>query len=471
MFDGGQFYSFLPFPLQNLAISAYGGWVSRRRYGKGYKEILRAVLERQRWSQEQVRELQKRRLLELARHCYERVPYYRNVFRNRGLTPHDFRDPGDLQKLPILRKDDVRNSGSEFFSEDIRKRRHIHSHTSGTTGAGMQFAIDLVAHQEQWAVWWRYRMSHGINPGTWCAYFGGRTVVPVRQQRAPFWRINFPARQVLYSMYHISKETLSSYVTDLRRRNLPWIHGYPSTLALLARHALDAGVQLNFRWATVGAETLFPWQKRLIEAAFRCRCYQHYGSAEAVANFSECRAGNLHADEDFCVVELHPTTTPGQFAIVGTCLANHVMPFLRYDTGDLCSGLVDECPCGRPGLVVSQIDGRAEDYILLGNGRILGRLDHIFKDAVNVREAQIFQAVPGKVTLRVVPTNAWTSRDAEDLLTEFKRRTGPYLDVDIERCVELERAASGKLRFVVSNCNGGKLDAPRVGVGRTREAN
>ena len=243
----------------------------------------------------------------------------------------------------------------------------------------------------------------------------------------------------------------------------------PSSLALLARYVLDKGTQLNFTWATVGGENLFPWQKSLIEAAFKCRCYQHYGSAEAVANFSECSAGNLHADEDFCIVELVPTKTSGQFSIVGTCLANYTMPFIRYETGDVCSGPVERCSCGKSGLVVSGIDGRTEDYVLLRNGRLLGRLDHIFKDAVNVREAQIVQVIPGKVTLRVVPTEAWKSRDAEALLHEFKKRTGSYLDIEIEYRTKLERTPSGKLRFVVSECKGGKLDAPRVELCGTRE--
>src|SRR5437588_2318991 len=220
MFEVDVLYRSLPVPLQNLAISAYGRWLAHQRYGLSYKEILRAVLERQRWTREHVLEFQKQRLRELVRHSYEKVPYYRNILRSRGLTAADFRDAGDLQQLPILCKDEARNSRSEFLSEDFRNRKRIHSHTSGTTGTGMQFTVDLAAHQEQWATWWRYRMSQGIKPGTWCAYFGGRTIVPVSWQKPPFWRINLPVRQVLYSTYHISEETASSYVRDLRKRNL-----------------------------------------------------------------------------------------------------------------------------------------------------------------------------------------------------------------------------------------------------------
>jgi phenylacetate-CoA ligase len=280
----------------------------------------------------------------------------------------------------------------------------------------------------------------------------------VAQEKPPFWRINRPARQILYSMYHISPDTLRFYIDDLQERKLNWIHGYPSVLSLLARYVLDAGVKLRFTWVTIGAENLAPWQKRLIEEAFGCQCRQHYGSAEGVANFSECEAGNLHADEDFCAVELLPAPVPGQFFIVGTSLVNYAMPFIRYDTGDVCGTPLGSCPCGRWGLVLSQIDGRREDYVLLRDGRMLGRLDHIFKDAVNILEAQIVQKEPGEAVVRIVPHQNWTQQDARSLRDEFRKRAGPHLDVTFEYCEKLERTATGKLRFVVSSCPAGRLD-------------
>src|SRR5690606_40913392 len=70
---------------------------------------------------------------------------------------------------------------------------------------------------EQWAIWWRYRRWHGIEPGTWCAYFGGRSLVPFKASKPPFWRYNIPARQVMFSAYHMSPENLRAYVDELRR--------------------------------------------------------------------------------------------------------------------------------------------------------------------------------------------------------------------------------------------------------------
>jgi phenylacetate-CoA ligase len=451
-------YDKLPAWSQNLGLSAYGAWVERQRYGGAFSKILKSVLDRGHWSGEQIARFQHERAKSLLRHAHAKVPYYKKELGDLGVCSEELCGVEDLARLPVLTKEKVRERQGEFLSSDCAHRDVVHLHTSGTTGAGLQFVADREAHQEQWAVWWRYRMSHGIKPGTWCAYFGGRTVVPVAQEKPPFWRINRAARQILYSMYHISPGTLRFYIDNLQERKLNWIHGYPSVLSVLARYVLDAGVKVRFTWATVGAESLMPWQKALIEEAFGCRCCQHYGSAEGVANFSECEAGNLHADEDFCAVELLPAQVPGQFFVAGTSLVNYAMPFIRYHTGDVCSAPLGSCACGRWGLVVSQIDGRQEDYILLRDGRMLGRLDHIFKDAVNVLEAQIVQKKAGEAVVRIVPRHNWSQRDAGTLREEFRKRAGPLLDVTIEYCEKLERTASGKLRFVVSSCPAGRLD-------------
>ena len=40
---------------------------------------------------------------------------------------------------------------------------------------------------------------------------------------------------------------------------------------------------------------------------------------------------------------------------------------------------------------VFKIDGRSEDYLLLNDGSKVGRLDQIFKDLVDIVEAQFIQ--------------------------------------------------------------------------------
>jgi phenylacetate-CoA ligase len=325
-------------------------------------------------------------------------------------------------------------------------------HTSGTTGGGLRFASSLRAIQEQWAIWWRYRRWHGIERGTWCGHFAGRTIVPLSRQQPPFWRYNRPGRQIIFSGYHMSLQNMRSYVDELRRRKPPWLHGYPSLLALLAAHLLSSQEDLGYeiRWITTGAENLLPHQSEVIRRAFRVRPVQHYGMAEAVANISECDRGALHVDEDFAAVEFIPQET-GVHSVVGTNFTNPTTPLLRYELDDLVS--IDPeviCGCGRPGRVVARIDGRLEDYVVLGDGTRIGRMDHIFKDMVNVREAQIRQSRPGAITIHVSRLPEYTEADERALIAETRKRVGDGTEVRLEYVDRLERSTIGKLRLVVS---------------------
>src|SRR5258708_7687589 len=123
--------------------------------------------------------------------------------------------------------------------------------------------------------------------------------------------------------------------------------------------------------------------------------------AEGAATASEGECGTLHVDEDFAAVEFVPAAD-GALRVVGTNFTNAATPLIRYDVGDLVTLGVSPCQCGRPGRTVAAVDGRQEDYIVLSNGARLGRLDHVFKDLINIREAQIRQRRAGEITVRIV---------------------------------------------------------------------
>ena len=229
-------------------------------------------------------------------------------------------------------------------------------------------------------------------------------------------------------------------------------------LALLAAHVVESQQELGYEigWITTGAENLLPHQSELIWSAFGVRPVQHYGMAEAVANISECDRGALHVDEDFAAVEFVPQDS-GMHAVVGTNFTNPVTPFVRYQVDDFVTLEPVSCDCGRPGRVVTQIDGRLEDYVVLKNGTRIGRMDHIFKDMVNVREAQIVQRQAGEMTIRVVRLSGYTPADERALLHETRKRVGDETDVRLEYVDRLERSPIGKLRFVVSEIPEGRL--------------
>lgn len=457
--DPEALYLKLPFPLQNIICSMVGWHIQRTRYVASFWEFHKEAEKRAHWSMEQVRNYRDQRLHAFVQHCAQTVPYYRRWFQKNNVEPKDIRTLEDLRWLPILQKETVQDHYSEFVSEAVPKRKRRIIHTSGTTGSGLRLTTTQQARQEQYAIWWRFNRWHGLEQGKWCGYFGGRSIVSLSQRHPPFWRYNYPMRQLLFSAYHMSPTNMMAYIEELRGKQPPWLHGYPSLLALLASYVVDNGIDLGYqiRWITIGSENLLSHQVAIIERAFGVRPLQYYGMVEAVANISECEYGRLHVDEDFSAVEFVPNPNGQGYKVVGSNFTNLAMPLLRYDVQDVVIPSEDTCTCGHPGRIVAEIDGRREDYIILKNGACLGRMDHIFKDMINIREAQIYQKFPGEITIRVVRGQSYTDADKKMLLSEIRKRVGNDTDISIDYIDTVERSLRGKLRFVISEVPEGQL--------------
>ena len=462
-----QLYASAPVWAQNTMCSAEGLRINLRRFPASFKGILTQAETRMAWSAEQVTAARVVRLRALLIHAGRHVPYWRELFLSESFRPERLQHEAELRALPLLTKDIVLAQGARMRAERVPASagRRLRGATSGTTGAGLVFDLSEAAFHHQWAVCWRFRRWHGLQRGTWCAQLGGRTVVPVDQRQPPYFRVNRPGRQLLLSGYHLAPETADSYLAEIERRKIAWIHGYPSLIVLLADAARGRRWP-HLRWITLASESATASQRRRVEAGFGVRPVEHYAQTEAVANASERPDGTLHFDDDFSTVELLPdaevSSEADVYRIVGTSLDNWHMPFIRYDTGDLVT-LADDpaddhsaehtpehtAEHTAPGRAIREIDGRREDYVELADGTLIGRTDHIFKELTFLREAQIRQRRPGHVAIHVVPRAEWTAASEQRLRAEVARRLRRDTAVDIIVETSLPRTRAGKLRLVV----------------------
>lgn len=446
-----EVYGRLPVALQNVACSIEGLRIKRRRFDGEFHQLLESAERRDRFSNHEAFAYRDERIRSFVLHAARTAPYYQRLFAEMGIRPEEVSGLDDLAKLPVLTKAEVQAAPQDFMSSSVPRGARMPMHTSGTTGTALIFITTRTAHREQYATWWRHYRRHGLTLGTWCAYFGGRPVVPPNQTRPPFWRVNRPGRQILFSPDHVTPANLTHQLEELRRVRPPWIHGFPPQLALLAEHALETGFDLGYqpRWITTGAENLMASHRRVIEAAFGLSPFEHYGLTEAVANISQCPSGRFHVDEDFAAVEFVPTDDGDAFKIIGTNLSNPAMPLLRYDTGDLVQVSQDSCDCGLPGRIVKSLDGREDVYVTARNGARMRYMDTIFKDMFQIREAQIRQATPGSIEVRIVKNSGYGETHEATLLKEFRNRLGQDFDISIKYVPAIERTRSGKLRFVI----------------------
>ena len=91
------------------------------------------------------------------------------------------------------------------------------------------------------------------------------------------------------------------------------------------------------------------------------------------------------------------------------------------------------------------------DYIVTPEGRMVGRLDHIFKDSVNVSEAQICQDKRDEVVLKIVKKERYTERDEKIITREARTRLGNDIGIRFEYVDAIPRAPNGKFRFIQSS--------------------
>lgn len=437
-----KLYFLLPAYLQSLLLSVYGFVNDFRRYGSRYKSISSVVSKRSELAPQLLKKFQRQRLSSFLIHA-SKSPFWSERFKIYGVNVHS--DPYvEILKLPILTKKEVKENQESIYIQCAEKISTLH--TSGTTGSGLVFSESQSAEAERWAVWWRYRNRFGVDRNSWCGLFGGRSIISP-SSKGSIHRFNFSSKQILFSCYHLSKKTVGLYIDILEKHKVNWLHGYPSFLAEIASLGFSEGIKLNFRpnLITLGAENLSFHQKRLIFDFFGVEPVQHYGLAESIANFSQLPNQNyLTVDEDFSFVEFIGESSEKK--IVGTNFSNYSFPLIRYDSGDLASD-IDEWAFPR---LVGQVDGRGEDVITTSDGRRIGRLDHVFKEATFVDEAQIIQKSFTNIVIKIKRNYRWGSESELFIRKSFMERVGPDFLLAFDYENKIERTRSGKIKFVIS---------------------
>ena len=255
----------------------------------------------------------------------------------------------------------------------------------------------------------------------------------------------------MFSSYHISNATIAEYHKEIVKRQLAWLHGYPSTLTELALTMAQVGLEpiRSVKVITTGAENLTDYQIKQMQQAFpEAIVRTHYGLTEGVANMSQDKDGNWLVDEDFAYVEFVPVDETGLCRIVGTGFSNKAFPLVRYDTGDLAIVRKVE---GRDEII--SIEGRQTDFIRLKDGRRLGPLNQLTKDCLNIAAIQYVQNREGDVRIKIVRGADYTEKEEAHLKSNIKARLDGDYDFPIEYVDKIERTKSGKVRFVVSELN------------------
>jgi phenylacetate-CoA ligase len=450
-----QIYARLPVWGQHVAVTAYGLYWNRLRFGRGFRRFVDEYVQRDRWSQAQWRAWQTTRVRELLRVAAAHVPYYRSTWTASEKLAAD---EGQLEHLPLLGKEPLRADALAFVRDDVRVRRPLVFHTSGSTGTPiasiwtpLEYRNALALREVRSARW------AGVSFKRPRATFSGRIVEPDPDSAGPFYRFNLVERQAYLSAFHLRRETAAAYVEALRRHRIEWLTGYAVSFYLLARFMIEDRIPApsHLRAVITTSEKVTPGMRTTMERAFGCKVFEEYSTVENAVFASECEHHRLHVSPDSGIVELlrpdGSPVLPGEPGeVVATCLMRDYQPLIRFRLGDMAAWDPDPCPCGRGMPILREVLGRVEDVIIGPDGREMVRFHGIFTDQPHIREGQIIQETLTRIRVRVVPAHGYGQADADNVTARMHQRLGQGVEIVVEPVETIARTKAGKFQPVIS---------------------
>ncbi len=362
-------------------------------------------------------------------------------------------------ELPILQKKDLQGNVSEMISDGYKLSDVYLSNTSGSSGHPFFFAKDKFSHALTWAFILNRYESLDIHPGDWQARFYGIPLDKISYTKEKVK--DFFMHRVRFPVFDMGDVMLEKFVKQFRNTKIHYVYGYTNSVLLFSQFVLRKGIRLaevcpTLKRCIVTSEVCRDEDKKIIEAALGVPVIREYGASELDVIAIEDVAGRWAINEANLFVEvlsednrLLPMGESGRLVI--TSLHNRVMPFIRYDIGDV--GSLDE---DERGVVLKTLSGRVNDTILLPSGKKSPGLTFyyvsrsILESSGVLKEFIIRQTALNSFEFDVVSDRALTLEETRDIHNKMDLYLEPGLLLKINRVEKIQRPASGKIKHFYS---------------------
>jgi len=415
-------------------------------------------------SLEELYELRDIRLRSIVSYAAETVPYYQDLFKTMKINPSEIRSVEDLEGLPFIDKEMIREDPGYFISTTRRGKNAIPFLTSGSTGMPIKIYHDRYSLLANIASGVRerevisklcgrslgYRIALVLYPGNTTEkvqeLYRRWTFIPIRPEQITL-SVSSPVEEVIESINHLRPDVLIGYGS--------YLETFFKTLALR-----KISLQLPKVLVSV-AEAMTADGKTFIEEEFGIPVLSQYNAVEAFKIGFTCEERNgFHLHEDLCHVKIVDTNgnklAEGEKGeIVISNFVNHGTVLLNYRLGDVGSLSKERCPCGRTLSLLSELEGRMEDTLFLQDGRFIHSraIWAVIKKSEGVLKYQLIQHEPKRFELRLVTVDKETyPLVADRILDGLKNLLGSSVTIESQYLEELRPQKGGKFRPVLSLC-------------------
>jgi phenylacetate-CoA ligase len=407
---------------------------------KDFYRLYSLLENREKLTTEVIREYQLTKLKQILIHSYRNVPYYNDLFSKICFDPYNFSDFDQLSVIPLLTREIVRNNFDSLTSRERVKNGYYVGTTGGSSGLPLKFLLDYDSIYMENGFIYYYRKKLGYKFSDKLATF--RQV----EFGNKLWKNNPMHNEILFTPIRLSKLTIASYAKKINEWNPQYLNGYLSAIWYFAK-LLDE-YKINFKCKLKGiflvSENINLEQRKYVEDFFNAKSITFYGHSERCSIAEEVYDGRYRFDPFYGFTE-QVQTENNKYSIVGTGFLNHTMPFIRYQTDDLCM----------PYDQYFSIEGKRNSTVgLYGiNDEFLSSsifdLDkELFK---NIITYQFVQKNKGKADLLLIVNDQFRSSEIEKIRNDIFADTKGVIDIDIKLVDNLMLSPRGKYQMYISD--------------------
>lgn len=426
------------------------------RSGSRRLEYWRELETTQYWNESRLRALQWQRLRELVLFIHDHNTFYRSRFQAVGLHPQDIREPEDLRRLPLLRKEEIRRRTHAMISTGYSQDELLCFKTGGSTGKSLELFITEDCSELRNACARRHDRWTGWEPGEGIGALWGNPKRPCTLKERIVDRLVQPV--IYLDTMAFTDESVRRFAGDWEALQPTLLFGHAHSLYLLASQVRKLGIE-NIRPHGILSTSmmLLPHERALIESVFGLRVFDRYGCEEVslIASECECHEG-MHLNIDHLYIEFlredGSPAAPGQPGrIVVTDLMNRAMPFVRYEVEDVGVLSIRRCPCGRGLPLMESVTGRLADFLVTREGkRVAGvsLIENTLTRIPGIAQMQIVQESMEQIRLNIVRAEDFLPSSTQALLEYFGRLfSGMRIEINCVDSILPEK--SGKYRFSI----------------------
>lgn len=411
---------------------------------------------------DEIKRYQDKALKKVVKYSYK-VPLYREKYKKAGLHPDDIHGMEDLQKLPLIFKEDlIKGFPDEIIPAGYKKDNSYVVGTSGSSGRPVMMYKDMEYITIEALAGIRQLRAYGLNwRKTKITNIGDFSVPKTTDEEclkkglignlSPFFSMN--NYQMLYTGEEVKK-----LLMEVEKFKPELLIGYTSVLMGMATLKMKGlGKKVEPEYIISSGEVLDDYSRHYIQKAFDARVLNLYATTEGGSIAFECLKGNLHINSDFVNVEVldkngEPVEENEFGSIVITRLYPGGTPIIRY-TGlnDIGSLKNEYCDCGMNIPLMKNLEGRKKDAIILPDGRIfppatipmpLAEVAGKFGSYI-IKRFQFVQRRIDDIEIRIEIDEEEKNVDVGELIKEieknYRKMVGEGVNIEVKEVREVER--------------------------------